>query len=347
MTVIDRDVFRDVSISLRTYVVSPDGRRFLVIKDAPNPGTAPNPPQVIVVQNGWRSGNVSDGGDLAVAVLWDQPARNPASVSGPSDAFESLVAHGHFRRQRRDSSCACAHSSPQHRTVLAGGRWIIEVTAMDASSTSKRMACANVESRAPMTKDTIFRIASMTKLVTGVAVLMMVEEGRIRLGEDRRSTLVSLYDSTPSGLRPRAERVSTSRGAFFGGAAGLQSTAEDYLRFAQMLANGGILDRQRLLSAKAVRLTASNQVGEMYSKNTERPAPGMGYGFLVGTVEDPMAAGLRVSAGSFGWAGIFGTLVWIDPREKLVMILMIQSASANNSLRRDFENAVMQSIVSR
>ena len=51
LTVIDRDVFRDVSISLRTYDVSPDGRRFLVIKDAPNPGTAPNPPQVIVVQN--------------------------------------------------------------------------------------------------------------------------------------------------------------------------------------------------------------------------------------------------------------------------------------------------------
>ena len=51
VTVIDPDVFRDVSISLRTYDVSPDGRRFLVIKDAPNPGTAPNPPQVIVVQN--------------------------------------------------------------------------------------------------------------------------------------------------------------------------------------------------------------------------------------------------------------------------------------------------------
>ena len=51
LTVIDRDVFRDVSISLRTYDVSPDGRRFLVIKDAPNPSTAPNPSQVIVVQN--------------------------------------------------------------------------------------------------------------------------------------------------------------------------------------------------------------------------------------------------------------------------------------------------------
>jgi len=66
---------------------------------------------------------------------------------------------------------------------------------------------------------------------------------------------------------------------------------------------------------------------------------------LVGTVEDPIALGLRVSARSFGLGGTFGTQVWIDPKEKLVMILMLQSAPANNSLRRAFENAVMQSIV--
>lgn len=340
----------------------------------------------------------------------------------------------------------------------------------------------DIDSRAPMTKDTIFRLASMTKLVTGVAVLMMVEEGRIRLGdplsrfipefknmrvatpqpanqaqvdsvpasreitirdllthtaglltvsglgaqpsaqlparaptntlssyiprlagvpldfqpgtrwsysalaggdvlgrvveiasgqtfdhflkmrvfdplgmkdtffyvpEDRRSRLVSLYDSTPSGLRPRAERMSTSNGTFLSGGAGLQSTADDYLRFAQMLANGGILNRRRLLSAKTVQLMTSNQVGEVASKNTGGLPPGMGQGFLVGTVEDPIAAGLRLSARSFGLGGTFGTLVWIDRNEKLVMILMIQSAPANNALRRDFENAVMQSIISR
>jgi Tol biopolymer transport system component len=51
VTVIDPDVFRDVSISLRTYDVSPDGQRFLVIKDAPGQSTTPNSPQVIVVQN--------------------------------------------------------------------------------------------------------------------------------------------------------------------------------------------------------------------------------------------------------------------------------------------------------
>lgn len=160
------------------------------------------------------------------------------------------------------------------------------------------------------------------------------------LPEDRRSRLVSLYDSTPSGLRPLAERVSTTSGAFFGGGANLQSTAEDYVRFAQMLANGGALNRRRLLSAKTVRLMVSNQLGE----KSGQPR-GTGQGFLVGTVEDPVAAGLRVSARSFGLGGTFGTQVWIDPKEKLVMILMIQSAPANDSLRRDFENAVMQSII--
>ena len=144
--------------------------------------------------------------------------------------------------------------------------------------------------------------------------------------------------------------MSTSSGAFFGGAAGLQSTAEDYLRFAQMLANGGILDRQRLLTAKTVQLMTSNQIGDLTSKNVERRTDGrlsggMGGGLLVGTVEDPIAAGLSVSAGSFGLGGTFGTQVWIDPKEKLVMILMVQSAPANNSLRRDFENAVMQSLI--
>ena len=49
--IIDPDVLRDVSISLRTYDVSPDGQRFLVIKDAPGERTAASPPQVIVVQN--------------------------------------------------------------------------------------------------------------------------------------------------------------------------------------------------------------------------------------------------------------------------------------------------------
>jgi CubicO group peptidase (beta-lactamase class C family) len=56
-----------------------------------------------------------------------------------------------------------------------------------------------------------------------------------------------------------------------------------------------------------------------------------------------VAAGLRVSNGSFGWDGAYGTQTWIDPREKTVTIVMIQTQVA--SVQRDFENAVMQAIV--
>jgi CubicO group peptidase (beta-lactamase class C family) len=69
----------------------------------------------------------------------------------------------------------------------------------------------------------------------------------------------------------------------------------------------------------------------------------MGYGLLVGVVEDPVASGLRVSTGSFGWDGAYGTQAWIDPAEKMVTIVMIQTQVV--SVQRDFENAVMQAIM--
>jgi CubicO group peptidase (beta-lactamase class C family) len=88
---------------------------------------------------------------------------------------------------------------------------------------------------------------------------------------------------------------------------------------------------------------ATNHVGDMFNGKLGRPAHGMGYGLLVGIVEDGAAAGLRVSNGSFGWDGAYGTQTWIDPREKMVTIVMIQTQVP--PVQRDFENAVMQSIV--
>lgn len=60
-------------------------------------------------------------------------------------------------------------------------------------------------------------------------------------------------------------------------------------------------------------------------------------------VNDAVAAGFRVSDGSFGWDGAFGTHFWVDPKEKVVGILMMNNP--NRELDRDFENAVMQAIV--
>jgi CubicO group peptidase (beta-lactamase class C family) len=62
-------------------------------------------------------------------------------------------------------------------------------------------------------------------------------------------------------------------------------------------------------------------------------------------VSDAVAANMRVSDGSYGWDGAFGTHFWVDPKEKVVGILMIQTNNPNRELDRDFENAVMQAIV--
>lgn len=125
------------------------------------------------------------------------------------------------------------------------------------------------------------------------------------------------------------------------GAGGLYSTAEDYAIFAQMLLDGGQWNGQRILSPRTVELMASVFVPDTMPGR----APGRGFGLSVQVVSDPVAAGQRVSKGSFGWDGAFGTHFWIDPKEKVVGIMMIQTDNPNRQLDRDFENAVMQAIV--
>ncbi len=82
---------------------------------------------------------------------------------------------------------------------------------------------------------------------------------------------------------------------------------------------------------------------DMFNGKAGRPAHGMGFGLIVQVVEDNVAAGLRVSNGSFGWDGAFGTQMWVQPKEKMVTLIMIQTQVPQ--AQRDFENAVMQAIV--
>ena len=65
----------------------------------------------------------------------------------------------------------------------------------------------------------------------------------------------------------------------------------------------------------------------------------------VAVIRDQIAAGLRVSSGSFGWGGAYGTDFWIDPKEKLVGVLMLQMQGGSAETQRDFRTAVMQAIV--
>jgi CubicO group peptidase (beta-lactamase class C family) len=111
------------------------------------------------------------------------------------------------------------------------------------------------------------------------------------------------------------------------GGAGLVSTATDYLRFAQMLLNGGELDGVRILAPATVKLLASNHLAqdirakaeESFSEHT-----GMGFGVDVAVVLDSARAGTLRAEGSYDWGGAAGTWFWIDPRNDLIFIGMIQ-----------------------
>lgn len=162
------------------------------------------------------------------------------------------------------------------------------------------------------------------------------------LPTDRQNRLMTLYRRAGNKLEKHPNQEMLMNRIYFSGAAGLVSTAEDYFQFAQMLANGGQLNGKRLLSPRTVALMSSNHTGELFPGQLGRPV-GMGFGFTVEVVVDPIKADSRRSVGSFGWDGAFGTHFWVDPKEQLVAVLMIQTA--NRGLHRDFENAVMQAIV--
>src|SRR5687767_4235414 len=157
------------------------------------------------------------------------------------------------------------------------------------------------------------------------------------------SRLVPLYRRVPNGFERQPNQEGLSSPVYFSGAGGMVSTAEDYLQFAQMLVNGGELNGKRYLGPRTFELMASNHTGDMVNGQFGRPARGMGFGLGVQVVEDPVAADLRQSKGTFGWAGAYGTNQNMDRHEKMVTVIMMQVSTG--ALQRDFDNAVMQAIV--
>jgi CubicO group peptidase (beta-lactamase class C family) len=154
--------------------------------------------------------------------------------------------------------------------------------------------------------------------------------------------VVTLYQQAEGGLR-KQPNPTFMNGAYFSGGGGLFSTAEDYLQFAQMLLNGGQLGGKRLVSPRGVELMAS-----VFAPDTlPGRVPGEGFGLSVRVVSDPAARNTFLSKGSFGWSGAYNTHFWVDPKEKIVGILMTQTANLEirGEVRNDFENAVMQAIV--
>ena len=123
-----------------------------------------------------------------------------------------------------------------------------------------------------------------------------------------------------------AEPMNDSAGA------GALSTANDYLRFAQMLLNGGELDGARVVSRSTIKLMTSDHLGTRIAAPFQPGelllgTPGYTFGLGFAVRQGDGVAGVAGSAGEFMWAGYAGTYFWVDPKEEIVGVYMTQAPS--------------------
>lgn len=158
--------------------------------------------------------------------------------------------------------------------------------------------------------------------------------------QDRRALLVVNGQDDPERLSREPAEAGRLK-SFVSGASGLHSTAGDYWRFCQMLANGGILAGQRILGPRTVTLMAEDHLGEGVQFR-----PGQGFGLGVAVIKDRGRATFPYSVGSYYWGGSQGTLFWVDPAEQLIGVLMVQARPRPGlQLRERFATMVYSAIV--
>src|SRR5215469_3033673 len=159
------------------------------------------------------------------------------------------------------------------------------------------------------------------------APLHMVDSG-FSVPEDKLARLVAVPGKQPP---PLSDGDVAKRQAFFSGGGGIVSTVPDFLRFCQMLLNGGELDGVRILKAETVRrMTTDSLPPDIRFAEVEGLAmgPQIGATWGLGFELRNAAVGSQVpgSVGSFTWSGIWGTYFWIDPAEQLIALQLIQVA---------------------
>ncbi|MDB5498954.1 MAG: beta-lactamase [Phenylobacterium sp.] len=174
--------------------------------------------------------------------------------------------------------------------------------------------------------------------------------------EDQRSRFGACYNATPKGGLKLQDDPEVSPylqpPALESGGGGLVSTAADYMRFANMLVNGGELDGARILSPMTVRLMASNHLPggkdltelsrSLFSESTNA---GVGFGLGFAVVFDPPKTLVPCSMGEFYWGGAASTAFWVDPVEKVTAVFMTQLLpSSTYPIRRELRTLVYSAL---
>ena len=154
------------------------------------------------------------------------------------------------------------------------------------------------------------------------------------LPADKHERLVSNYFWKDGSLQPASEppfATGYRTTAFDAGGAGLLSTAPDYLKFLEMLRQGGSVDGVRILGPKTIGFMLIDHLPEHMTKNNVGPdhnptlGLGAGHGLGIGIYIDPVRRGVLSSPGEVDWGGVAGTIYWYDPMEDIIVVGMSQT----------------------
>jgi CubicO group peptidase (beta-lactamase class C family) len=129
------------------------------------------------------------------------------------------------------------------------------------------------------------------------------------------------------------------------GGGGMVGTTMDYARFLQMLLNGGTLDGKRILSPKTVAYMTADHMGTAIAPGPLY-LPGTGFGFGLGFAvrKDAGVSPLTGSVGEFNWGGAGGTYFWVDPREDMFVLFMMQSPRQRVYYRGVLKNMIYAAV---
>jgi CubicO group peptidase (beta-lactamase class C family) len=129
------------------------------------------------------------------------------------------------------------------------------------------------------------------------------------------------------------------------GGGGLVSTATDYARFLQMLLNGGVLDGKRLLGPKTVAYMAADHLSPAIATTPlYLPGPGFGFGLGFAVRRDAGVSPVAGTVGEYNWGGAGGTYFWVDPREDLFVVFMMQSPKHRVAYRAVLKDMIYAAI---
>jgi CubicO group peptidase (beta-lactamase class C family) len=154
------------------------------------------------------------------------------------------------------------------------------------------------------------------------APLRMVDTG-FSVPENKLNRLVAVPGAQPP---PLSDGDVGKPQTFFSGGGGIVSTVPDFLRFSQMLLNGGELEGARILRAETVRLMLTNSMlSDIHFAGHEAgPDYGTGWGLGFAIRTNPDFSLIPGAVGSFNWQGSWGTFFSVDPVQKLILIMMMQ-----------------------